>query len=445
MRRCFCLALLVAAAATARADDADFLIQPGPDAETEAQEALILAEPGQVVAFAAGTFAFQSGLSLTVDRVTIRGAGAGKTVLDFTQQDAGSEGLLVTSHGVLVEGLEIRGTPGDGIKIRDAEGITLRGVHATWPGEPKAENGAYGIYPVGCQDVLIEDCYARGASDAGIYVGQSKRVVVRRCRAEQNVAGIEIENSRQVDVYANVATGNTGGVLVFDLPDLPVKGGGHVRVFDNQIEDNDTPNFAPEGNIVATVPRGTGLMIMANREVEVFRNTIGGHRSANVMVISYLATGRPVKDADYDPYPAGVHLHDNTYGPGGDRPAGMLGALAFFMGGKLPDVVWDGIVRGDGVAPRDVICLGDEATFANLDLAQLLSDPGKAKPSRDATPHRGERPALSAVTLKGVPSAAPAEAPPSEQAPAEEAPKATPDDGPGVIGPFAPGGPRARD
>ncbi|MFZ4083138.1 MAG: right-handed parallel beta-helix repeat-containing protein [Pirellula sp.] len=48
-----------------------------------------------------------------------------------------------------------------------------------------------------CTNFLIEDCIAIGASDAGIYVGQSQDIVVRNCRAERNVAGIEIENSHR--------------------------------------------------------------------------------------------------------------------------------------------------------------------------------------------------------------------------------------------------------
>lgn len=53
---------------------------------------------------------------------------------------------------------------------------------------------------------------AIGASDAGIYVRQSRDVIVRNSRAEFNVAGIEIENTVNADVYGNTATNNTGGI-----------------------------------------------------------------------------------------------------------------------------------------------------------------------------------------------------------------------------------------
>jgi parallel beta-helix repeat protein len=197
--------------------------------------------------------------------------------------------------------------------------------------------------------VLIEDSIARGASDAGIYVGQSRNIIVRNNVAEYNVAGIEIENSYNADVFRNRATHNTGGILVFDLPDLPQMGGHSVRVFRNEIVANDTPNFAPAGNIVATVPTGTGVLIMANRDVHVFDNEIGGHGTANVIVTSYRA---PFQDANYNPLPRNVMIRDNEFGNAGFAPAGDLAALAA-AGVPMPDVLWDGatLYSADGT-PR---------------------------------------------------------------------------------------------
>src|SRR5260370_40557848 len=114
--------------------------------------------------------------------------------------------MLVYARDFTIEHVAIEDSKGDGLKINDGENITIRGVRVRWTGGPKTTNGAYGIYPVKTRNVLIEDSQAFGASDAGIYVGQSKDVVVRRCRAEQNVAGIEIENTIGADVYENVAT-----------------------------------------------------------------------------------------------------------------------------------------------------------------------------------------------------------------------------------------------
>src|SRR5262249_46470551 len=156
-------------------------------------------------------------------------------------------------------------------------------------------------YPVLSENIVIENCFVSDASDAGIYVGQSQNIIVRHNRVEHNVAGIEIENSINADVYENTATDNTGGILVFSLPDVKVKVGQHCRVYKNKVIKNNLKNFAPPGNTVAGVPAGTGVMILANREVEVFDNDIEDNSNVSVSIVSYVITGKPYKqDMGYD-------------------------------------------------------------------------------------------------------------------------------------------------
>jgi parallel beta-helix repeat protein len=381
-------------------------IEPGPDAQERAQKALLDAKPGETVEFAAGTFHFPLGLSLAVEGVTVRGKGIDKTTFSFKNQKAGRAGLQVTRGRFTLEDLSLDDAPGDALKVTDADGVTLRRVRAQWTGGPKETNGAYGLYPVTCRNVLIEDCVAFGASDAGIYVGQSQNVIVRRCRAERNVAGIEIENCTDVDVHDNVATNNAGGLLVFDLPGLPAKNGCRVRVFNNRVTANNHPNFAPKGNLVASVPPGTGLMVMATDQVEVFQNTLTDNQTYNFAVVSFHLTGRPIEDKDYDAIPEGIFVHDNSFGGGGKKPGGERGPLlALLVGLPLPDIVYDGIIhparkddRSHGVYFRN----NGAATFVNLHFDQL--DPkapaaSRAKVSRDLKPHDGELPPLPPVTL----------------------------------------------
>jgi parallel beta-helix repeat protein len=194
--------------------------------------------------------------------------------------------------------------------------------------------------------VLIDGVVVRGASDAGIYVGQSQDIIVRNSRAEFNVAGIEIENSMRADVHDNVATHNAGGVLVFDLPNLPQMGGNTTRIFRNRVVDNDTPNFAPKGNIVAGVPTGTGVMVMANRNVHVFDNEIAGNQSAGIMVVSYT---QAFDDPRYNPLPRDIVVRDNRIGRNGWDPQFPGGPeIAKALGGPLPPVVWDGVTTIPG-------------------------------------------------------------------------------------------------
>ena len=89
---------------------------------------------------------------------------------------------------------------------------------------------------------------------------ETRVVVVRGNRVEGNVAGIEIENSTDADVYDNDVTGNTGGVLVFNLPGPPVQDGRRTRIFNNRIYENNEPNFGAPGSSVSGVPKGTGAI-----------------------------------------------------------------------------------------------------------------------------------------------------------------------------------------
>lgn len=365
---------------TACGRPADSVIQPGAGAAEALQRRLIEAKPGDIVTLAAGRFEFTDGLSLDQSKVTIRGAGPAQTILSFKGQTGAGEGLLVTGDDVTLEGFAVEDTKGDGIKSKGADRITYRDLRVEWTRGPDPKNGAYGVYPVESRDVLIERVTVRGASDAGIYVGQSRNIIVRDSRAELNVAGIEIENSSDADVHRNVVTRNTGGILVFDLPDLPVKDGRSIRVFDNEITDNDTPNFAPPGNIVASVPSGTGIMVMAASGVHVFRNQLQRNRTVHVLVAAYFM---PLKDTAYDPLPSDIVVRDNIYGPGGGDPQGMLQPLGKALGGQLPPIVWDGVdTAGGKTVPATLHVLEPTAVpFISLGLRTTPVDLGTAQPT----------------------------------------------------------------
>lgn len=376
------------------------------------QESLLTAKPGTVVQLPAGTYRLDRALSVTQKGVTIRGAGMDKTILSFAGQKEGAAGILVSQGDFLIEDLTIQDTTKDAIKITGATNVTVRRLKTEWTKGPQESNGAYGIYPVQCTNVLIEDSVAIGASDAGIYVGQSSKIIVRRNKAFYNVAGIEIENSTFADVYDNLAENNTGGILVFDLPDLPVQGGQNTRIFKNKIIKNNTPNFAPSGNIVATVPTGTGLMVMANDNIEIFENTIQDNITASILIVSYLITEKPIKDQKYDPYPEKLHIHNNTISGGGSDPTGGnnmtskagVAGLRAKLGKPFPQILWDGIVNKnkypDRVLPAgENICIRENggADFANFDAPGTMSNI-----KRDLAAHNCSHPALAKISFPGA-------------------------------------------
>ena len=312
------------------------------------QEQLLDAKPGTVIDVPAGHYHLDRGLSLRVNGVTLRGAGMEQTILSFRDQTSGPEGLLVQASDFTAENFTLEDTKGDALKINSGENITIRGVRVRWTDGPKTTNGAYGLYPVKTKNVLIENSQSFGAADAGIYVGQSHNVIVRGCRAEQNVAGIEIENTIDADVHDNVATGNTGGILVFNMPNLS-QPGHSTRVFHNKVDANNLGNFGAKGTAVSSVPAGSGVVINSNSLVEIFDNDITGNATANVIISSYFSTGyfnTKGVQPNYDPYPRGINVHDNRFTGGGDSPDGMdlkvLKTAMFGLNGHFPDVLWDG-------------------------------------------------------------------------------------------------------
>jgi parallel beta-helix repeat protein len=391
-------------------------IEAAPDSAKRAQTALINVQPGGIIEFGAGRFEFRATLSLDVSNVTLRGQGPDNTILGFKDQGPGTggEGLLITSkHNVVLQDLAVEDARGDAIKIQGTEQLALRNVRAEWTGGPKETNGGYGLYPVLCKDVLIEDCKVAGASDAGIYVGQSQNIIVRRNTVEKNVAGIEIENSTRADVHDNVATDNAGGILIFTLPDLPTKDGRHCRVFHNKVFANNHENFAPKGNTVASVPPGTGVMIMANDQVEVFDNTIEQNQTAGLSIVSYLITDKPIKDDKYNPFCEAIYVHDNVFSANGGRPSGSLGGLlAKVLGTPLPDILYDGVIdprlQAAGAQPEQQVLRihrNGSAGFANFDAPALKAAAagGKLAPKivRDLKQHDGILPPLDPVSLEG--------------------------------------------
>ncbi len=347
---------------------------PGTDVEYQARAALQTAKPGTIIEFPAGSFAFTDELIVSTSHIVLRGKGALATTLDFTGQQTGAQGILGTKDGFTIQDLTVLNPKGDGVRVEGADGVTFQGLNVEWNTSPAHLHGAYGIYPVQCKNVLIDNSQVRGSSDAGIYVGQSEGVVVRRSRAFENVAGIEIENCKDADVYLNYANGNTGGILIFDSPDLPVYGCRAnadpakddptcrgTRVFGNWIISNNGENFANGGN-VKLVPPGTGVIVAATDDVEIFDNVVRDHKTVNLVVIGWNLTQVSWGDPNYNPYVERADIHNNEFQDGSWEPEGDLGIIVAqaFYPELIPDIGIENIFldptekEPDGTLPDSV-------------------------------------------------------------------------------------------
>lgn len=244
-------------------------------------------DPQTTIILGAGTFAMTNSLTIRTAGTHLIGQGIDATTLDFSGATAQVNGVDAQGDDFLIQDLTVLDSPKDGIRVEASNGVVFRRIRATWTEVSASTNGAYGIYPVKSQNVLVERSFAENASDAGLYVGQCQHVIVRNNKVSGNVAGLEIENTQFADVYGNTAEDNTGGIVVFDLPGNPIVGR-DVRIRENTIRDNNHVNFAA-GGTVAKIPVGTGTFAMASRRVEITRNTYSNNKTVDIALISGLA------------------------------------------------------------------------------------------------------------------------------------------------------------
>ncbi|WP_375177408.1 parallel beta-helix domain-containing protein [Marinobacter mobilis] len=371
-----------------------FTINPGTGATNDMVAAMIQMRPGDVMSFGCGFFELDQGLLLqATENIRIEGCGKDETVLSFRNSVnvTGLEALNV--RGITVEGLTILDSPGDAFKLKGVKWGTLRDVRAIWSGGgtpitadnygerlhvactappfnegdpavdyvPSSASGRYGIYPVESENILVENSESVGASDAGIYVGQTNTAIIRNSRAVYNVMGFEIENVQGGEYDNNVAECNTGGFLIYDLENITQYGDTSVML-NNIASNNNTYNFAHSG-LVSAVPRGTGFITLGYDNIEIFNNVFEDHSTAAVIYTSYeLIDGKDkTSDKKLDPYTEGLHIHNNIMRNSGyDLPPPDLEAvldgqvetvLPTLIGiknasnpGKGAHIVWDGLL-----------------------------------------------------------------------------------------------------
>jgi parallel beta-helix repeat protein len=318
-------------------------------------ERFILAEDSSTIEIPAGFYELKTQLILdNKNHITIKGAGMDKTVLSFKNLKSGGEGVKIVGNSITIHDLTIEDAPGDGIKSQHSDGITFSRINVTWTNGDKSKNGTYAIYPVQCKNVLIDQCIASHSRDAGIYVGQSENIVVKNSLAFGNVAGIEIENCDHAEVFGNVARNNAGGILVFNLPGLPKSDGRKTRIYDNDIIDNNHKNFAtplsedPNGNTVTMIPPGSGIVLLAAKEVEVFGNRILRNKTFGLAISNYQITGFPSEAPNWSPFTSDIYVHDNQYDhtegyPDLTKEMGQLVSIYNAHGiAKTQDIIYDG-------------------------------------------------------------------------------------------------------
>lgn len=327
--------------------------QSGTDITADIDTALFNATPGTTIVLPKGTFKVDSSIMINDtskhNNLTLVGHGIKSTTLNFSDCSLCDDGVHFEGvEGIVIRDMSVNEAGKNGIKAVNVDGIHFNYTATVWEGDLTLETkSAYGLYPVESDNIVIENSYARGSNDAGIYVGQSNDIVVRNNVAEYNIAGIEIENSNRADVYNNIATLNSGGLLSFDLPSTNQKFGLNTRWFNNKSYDNNTPNVGP--GTVGQVPTGTGILVLATNDVEIYNNEIYNNKTNAVAITSYfLIEGNTAAygpegslfgdiAGGWTPLTRNVQVHDNVFSNNTYAPAldSLLGdAIAAYTTGN---------------------------------------------------------------------------------------------------------------
>ena len=267
------------------------------------QEAVKNAEPGTTIQVMPGTYKE----TVYIDKDGIRLVGVieegRRAVLDG--EGKLNDAILYSGNNVVVENFTITRYKGNGIMSQAGNNWEIRNNLII-------DTGVYGIFPQLGQNGVVEHNVISGIEDAAIYVGMSDNVHVAHNEVFDSVAGIEIENSRHAIVEANSVYNNTGGILAFITPGLPIKTTFDVIIRNNFIVGNNHKNFGAPGSTVAGIPAGTGILVMAADDVVIEGNIIRDNKTAGILVTDHGNAANVTTDPDSDPNSDRIKILNNT-------------------------------------------------------------------------------------------------------------------------------------
>lgn len=336
------------------------------------QEAVKAAEPGTTIQIMPGTYSE----TVYIDKDNIHLIGViqeGKrAVLDG--QGKLNDAILYSGNNVVVENLYITKYKGNGIMGQAGNNFEIRNNII-------ADTGIYGIFPQLGKNGVVEHNVVSGIEDAAIYIGMSDNVHVAHNDVFDSVAGIEIENSRHAIVENNYVHNNTGGVLAFITPGLPIKTTYDVIIRNNFIVSNNHENFGAPGSTVAGIPAGTGILIMAADEVIVESNIISNHKTAGILIVDHANAANITDDPESEPNPDKVVILDNTMiNNGYDTIKEVKALMVLELKSFAPDIVHVSKGSGSCIVNRHrykTVGIGDfgECEFTNTkDVKTYLLD-----------------------------------------------------------------------
>ncbi len=316
-------------------------------AETDFEKIQSLMEPEQKgenleINLPDGHFKLERGLIINLDDVHIKGSGVDETILDFSTQIDGAPGVSLNGKRVTISNLTILNSAGDGIKASNSEYITFKNLKVGWETERDHMQGNYGIYPISSKNLHIDSCETFGATEAGIYVGQSENSSIVNNISYDNTVGIESENSINTKIKDNQVSNNSIGIMISDIPGLPVFGS-NTKIVGNIVENNNKTNSLKNSSHLSYDQSGLGVLLIAVKIAEVQENDFKSNDVSDLVVLNYTSTNFVQSRLLFDPNVRGVKIGVNKHqqDPLTQSPAKLF---QWSLSSNGYTVLWDGRV-----------------------------------------------------------------------------------------------------
>ena len=359
------------------------IVNPGDSIQSVVETA----QPGDTIQVLSGTYSE----TVYIDKDNIHLIGVidqgARAILDGL--GILNDAILYSGNNIVIENFHIKNYKGNGIMGQAGNNFEIRNNLIV-------DTGIYGIFPQLGINGLVEHNVVSGIADAAIYIGMSDNVHVAFNEVFDSVAGIEIENSRHAIVENNNAHDNTGGILAFVTPGLPIKTTEDVIIRHNFVSNNNTPNFGAPGSMVSGIPSGTGILIMAADDVVIEGNIISNNKTSGIIVSDHSYASNVTIDPLSEPNSDRIRILDNVMLNNGydTIPEVMALALAELHTGPV-DIVHAGPSDGSCINNRhryQVVGIGDyeNCNFNNTDNIRSYLLPDGAEPRIISANDRGE-------------------------------------------------------
>ena len=325
------------------------------------------ADPGDTVLFQPGLYTTdneQFGLRVTTDNLRLigkvkKGRGeAGKVRIRPSDSGTQETGIYAAPagcgpeikgecldeddnslqlHGFYVRGFTVEDFPRNGIQTRFVDDFKIIRNES-------ARNLHNGIYPTISANGLVQNNVSYGSEDTAMWVAASQNVRVIGNELYDSVIGLEVNVSLNIEVTQNDVHNNTVGIGLFHpntAGNDPIDVMGNWVVEHNNVYDNNTENFAPDGSFQADLPQGVGILVLGVSDNVVAKNDVEGNDFVGIGVLGWCtaASAIPGRDCTTDPpvidgvfYDPAVNdnlvSNNKVSGNGGVPPGGPLDFLA---------------------------------------------------------------------------------------------------------------------